>query len=540
MTDQQPAVEMQSKTPKKSVFSDIDSAMIFDNPIIIRQTRVRLRRSSIVTWLMFVGLISCSLLWMEFQFGRQRYDRSAGYIMGGMVFMMLIVGTQQVGLMLNAVRATGMIDFHRLSPQSPLSLYIGFLLGGPIREYLITAFAGLFLLLACVLYGTPIFGVSLILLAFLMLCFNLYGLSIVSVMLARNPNPNAAKGAAWGVFAAMGALGPLFSGMMVLDRMATQPTQVTFFGYNFNVFVLFSLVTLVSFGYLLTAGVRRFRDDNCPSLNKKQALSAYACAILFGIGIAYHNSFMDENLVQTFEVMIIGFWVIVSFILLATASPERVVYIGGLRRSLRLGLRRPGPFQDRALNRWTLGGFAILLTIGISSLSFVRNEVAVAAESLPSVSTATAILVMLQYGLGLQYFRLRLGKNSGGALFGFYVLAWVLPFLLGISVTVAGSGPELEDAGLIIMCISPVPGVVIGSGIIPDLGSAQSSAQLAALLPTLISVFLFNTMIVNLQRRIDRRILPDHKAENADPFAYLEHVSARDLVGNSSRKKTAK
>jgi hypothetical protein len=173
---------MQSAKPEKGW----DWSILTDNPIIIKQSRVRLKRSSMISWFMTIGVLASAVIWMEFQFGTKRYDRSAGYILGGMIFMMLLAGTQQLALMITATRATGMIDFHRLSPQSPLSLMVGFLVGGPIREYAIVAFGMPFLILACVLYGTPLLGLFVILLAAFSLALLLYGLTLVSAMLSKN------------------------------------------------------------------------------------------------------------------------------------------------------------------------------------------------------------------------------------------------------------------------------------------------------------------------------------------------------------------
>jgi len=62
------------------------------------------------------------------------------------------------------------------------------------------------------------------------------------------------------------------------------------------------------------------------------------------------------------------------------------------------------------------------------------------------------------------------------------------------------------------------------------------SCQLAALLPTLTAVFVFNMMVSNLQKRIDKRILPEHSAADADPFAWLDQATPRELVSGKNRK----
>jgi uncharacterized membrane protein len=526
------------KNQEKSGFKP-DWSIFFDNPIILKQARVRLKRSSLITWLMMIFVICSALLWMEFEFGNQRYDRSAGYILGGMVFLMLIVGTQQIGIMISTTRATGMIDFHRLSPQSPLSLFVGFILGGTIREYIFILFAIPFLVLACILYEISLIGLAILLFSLLILSLLFHSLTVVSAMLVKTPNANAAKGAAWGVFAALGMLGPLLSGTMAINRAANEPPPVNFFGFRGNLFLVFIFVGIVALVFICIAGVRRMADDNRPSLTKKQAVIAYFFAILAGIALMINQNFYDDDLIKPAEFGVTCIWGLISFLLLATASPERVAYIGGLRRAIRLGLRRPGNWSDRALNRGVLLIFAALLMLGTNLLHFIRSDKYSSVTPLPSASLATAVLIMIQFGLALQYFRLRLGKFANGALIGFLFIVWVLPFMLGISVMIGSPDDDAEKIGQLIMSISPIPGMAIGGNIFDNASQITNEiakqCQLAALLPTLTCVFIFNMMITNLQRRIDKRILPEHRQPDTDPFAYLDDISARELVAKRSK-----
>lgn len=534
------AMPDQAEQPRLKSAEPRDWSILTDNPIIIKQARVRLKRSSVVSWMMIIGVLSLAVIWMEFQFNTKRYDRSAGYILGGMIFMMLIVGATALGQMITVTRASGMIDFHRLSPQSPRSLLFGFMLGGPIREYAMVLFAIPFLTLACVLYGTPLLGLLQILIAIFMLTLLMHSLTVVSSMLTKNPNPAAAKGAAWGVFASMGMLGPLISGTMAVDRVAADPMKVSFFGLPVQWPLLFSAIAAVPILFFMIAGVRRFRDDHCPSLTKKQGLAAFASFLLIGLGLLFNLEYrprmFQHDLIRVIELIAIGFWIFTSFILIATASPERIAYIGGLRRSLRLGLRRPGAFDDRALNRWALLCYAALMSAALSCFGLIRHSPYDDTPLLPGATSATAVLVVLEFGLALQYFRLRLGKYAGGGMALFFFIAWFLPFMLGMAITLA-STPDQEISGMLVMSISPIFGIPLGSGgTFLDEVPVQS-CQLAALLPTLSAVFIFNQMITSLQRRIDRRIMPEHQTPASDPFAWLEDASASDLVRRSKKSR---
>ncbi|MBI1322860.1 hypothetical protein GC170_06715 [bacterium] len=512
---------------------------LFDNPIIIKQTRVRLKRSSLFSWVAMLALLAMGHMWMEYQFGTQRYDRSAGYTLAGMIFFLLIIGSQQTGMLVGSTRASGMLDFHRLSPQSPSSMFAGFILGGPIREYMIFGVGSILFLAACAFYGTFLPGAILVLASILVMVLLFHGLSIVSAMLARTPNVNAAKGAgaAWGVIISMMFLGPLFSRAMAIDRLASDPFSFRYVGLRLPWYVVFMGLGAVAFVFFAIAGVRRLKDDIRPSLSKKQAIAAYFLAILAGLGfLSAPEDTIDSAILGGILIGICAFWVLLSFILIPTTAPERVAYIGGLRRSLRLGHRRPGPFEDRAVNRWAIAAMAGLLTIGISIATFIMSSGGEKGFEFPGASSATVVLVVIEFGLALQYFRLRLGKHAGGAMLLFIFVMWILPIIVGIMIISSGVANITDSAGFIAMSASPFPGVLLGSGVIDETGIDSKSCQLAALLPALTAVFVFNMLVSNLQKRIDKRILPEHSAADADPFAWLDQATPRELVSSKKPK----
>ena len=188
------------------------------------------------------------------------------------------------------------------------------------------------------------------------------------------------------------------------------------------------------------------------------------------------------------------------------------------------------------MNRWVIGVIAGILTAGISGLYVIRNALYDEVSALPGASTATAILVVLEFGLALQYYRLRLGKQAGGAFALFLFVAWLVPFILGMALTLAsGISQENEGNGFILMSISPLFGVPLGTGVIQISDIPIKECQLAALIPTLFAVFIFNQMITNLQRRIDKRILPEHQSPNVDPFAWLDDATPQELVARKMK-----
>jgi hypothetical protein len=516
---------------------------LLDNPIIIRQSRVRLKRSSLISWVAMLALLAMGHMWLEFQMQTQRYDRSAGYVLVGMFFFLLVIGSQQTGMLVSSTRSSGMLDFHRLSPQSPSSLYAGFLFGGPLREYVIFAVGSILFLVACAFYGTYLPGAVAILITILVLVLLFHGLSIVSAMLVRVATNNTAKGAgaAWGVIVSMMFLGPMMSGAMAVDRQASDPFSFRYFGLNLPWYVVLILLGSVAAAFFAIAGIRRLKDDIRPSLSKKQAIVAYGLGIIAGLGFLTSPSDTFDSTARGVALLFIcGFWLILSFLLIPTTAPERVAYIGGLRRSLRLGQRRSGPLTDRAVNRVAIAAMAGLLAAGIAIASLFMASSEEDAFNFPGASSATVVLVLIEFGLAMQYFRLRLGKHAGGAMMFFIFVMWILPIIIGISIFSFGISANIESAGYIAMSFSPFPGVLLGSGIIDEALIDGDSCQLAALVPTLSAVFIFNMLITNLQKRIDKRIVPDYVEKDADPFAWLDHATPRDLVSGSKKFRAKK
>ena len=53
--------------------------------------------------------------------------------------ILVVMGASQVGSSVGAARASGILDFHRVSPLTPAELTLGFFFGAPVREYVLFA-----------------------------------------------------------------------------------------------------------------------------------------------------------------------------------------------------------------------------------------------------------------------------------------------------------------------------------------------------------------------------------------------------------------
>jgi hypothetical protein len=80
----------------------------------------------------------------------------------------------------------------------------------------------------------------------------------------------------------------------------------------------------------------------------------------------------------------------------------------------------------------------------------------------------------------------------------FLFLVWLVPLLTGSVAFGAGTNRELFQ---LILCLSPITGIAMSSGIIEE--TAGQSFKLAALAPAITFAFVFNYLLVATQRKLD-------------------------------------
>ena len=139
--------------------------LISDNPMLVRHLRSRLRPQHLLPMLAVVVIICAIITWAAFPTVTAQISSDdllharigafmALFILQGVI--LLLAGTASVAGSVALARESGMMDFHRISPQRPITLALGFLLGGPIREYLLFA-ATLPFMFILLLPGLPLF-----------------------------------------------------------------------------------------------------------------------------------------------------------------------------------------------------------------------------------------------------------------------------------------------------------------------------------------------------------------------------------------------
>lgn len=115
---------------------------IWENPIFARYCQSRLRLRGLGIFLLIVVLIAAFIVAVVSSIGvRTRMSPADAARVGFFPLLFLqgiilfLLGTAQVAGGMTAERDEGVIDYQRLIPMSPLSKVLGYLLGLPVREY---------------------------------------------------------------------------------------------------------------------------------------------------------------------------------------------------------------------------------------------------------------------------------------------------------------------------------------------------------------------------------------------------------------------
>ena len=166
-----------------------------DNPILVKHVRSRLRLQSLGAAVVVVLVLCVCAVWAGIQnpsFG----PAGAFWAIGALQAIILVaLGASQVGSSVGGARASGILEFHRVSPMTPTALTLGFFFGAPVREYLQFActlpFSFLYLALGVVSF--QVFVELMVLLVVSAWLF--HGLALLNALLARaRANPRGIVG----------------------------------------------------------------------------------------------------------------------------------------------------------------------------------------------------------------------------------------------------------------------------------------------------------------------------------------------------------
>ncbi len=475
-----------------------DIRRFFSNPILVKHVRSRLRPQSALSAVAVVIMLNLCLAFAGYQLDWYQHGYVAGGIMAMQIVILGIMGSAQVNASVNGARASGVLDFHRVTPMTPSELMFGFFLGAPIREYALFASTIPFTIF-CMAFGIPTFlGFLQLILLVLSTAWILHAISMLSALISNSKNPS---GNAVGMIVFL----LFFFAYIVLG--ATQSVyavesefRLRFFGISLPWLPVILLYELPMLFFLLLAVTRKMESQRMHPLSKPQAIAAlltFSTLIVGGI-------WRQENY-QYFQLATLYLLVVPSLLLTAMTVSSQAEYIKGLHRAQKQGRPRLPWWNDLSVSVPGLTILpAIVLVAGTVAETIATGTPdphfgAPGSANAYSLALAAAVLTVAYHAFGLQYFHLRFGRRASVYFGLFLFVAWLLPILSGWILAASDGGINSERMAAPIFALSPVAGIGMIYAIQREFAFA---VQAAALISILLFVFGFAHLLVGARRRI--------------------------------------
>ena len=498
-----------------------DLAIVLDNPMLVRHLRARLRRGQVVPWLSVVLILCLAIGWAGQAFDLFLGGQALGMILGLEVLILAFIGSAQIGGAIAGARESGILDFHRVSPQPPSWLAIGVLLGAPAREYLLFAATAPFALAIAAASPAGVRVLLLLWMALLLTAWLLHATALLMALGVRKPKASNFGGMVGFIVLAFFLIQPIAGGIWYASNLLREGASVSFFGRPLPWLLVFALNAGSVLGIFVLASARRMRSETAHAFAKAEAPACLAVLATLLIG-----DFWGYEGADALALVLIYALLIVGCILAATVTPTRAEYVRGLHRALRHGRRRPGPWTDEGTNPW-----AIYLLSGVAFLAATIAWQGIVGRDVGGLSNygATinvAVFTIAYVGFGLQYLKLRLPSTGSTIMSAFLFTAWVVPLLVGWLVY--GTTDD-RDLAFTILPLSPLAGIVMSSGLVDE--AFARSARLSAIAPAIAFAFLFHHLLVNTRRRLEFsvRSVPGLAPKPSGPFDDLDRQRSIDV-----------
>jgi hypothetical protein len=476
--------------------------LLFDNPILVKHLRSRLRQPQL-TYLLSIIFIICSfILWSGY--AGDTFEMGIPFVMliGLQACALHLVGSNQVASSIGQVNDSGILDFHRISPLKPSTMALGFLLGAPISEYLVALVALPFAMVAAIL-GKPGFtGFVTVTITLLTTTWLFHLMAILSGLLAARGKTRSANwmvsmfiiiasfGSMWvyfgvpipGMLTAGPALIEAFGGLSWPSGTSVNPA--TFFGMPLPMYVQTLCYQIPLILFLSIAVVRRIRSAEAALYSKVTAIAFLATLSVLNLGSIVGRNQLHLQFVISGLLYLNG---ITTLFLIGAITPDQSAFLNALRRANKLRQSHPSQWTDGASNR--------IAVIVLCCVTMAMVQAAVMVQSMPSIQSfvtiggldeqqasylipSTTTLTTIAYvGFAAQYFQIRLGPKAKGTLFVLLFCLWVVPLMAG-AVFSLGS----EAVAGFAFALSPIFGIGDASPISPVVSSGLAILFFALLL----------------------------------------------------------
>ncbi len=501
-----------------------------ENPILIKHVRSRLRPQAFFSALVVVVVLCLCIAYAGYELDMFVSGGAAGWLLCLQIIIMVIMGASQVNASVSGARASGILDFHRVTPMTPTELTFGFFFGAPIREYLLFASTFPFLLI-CMAFGVPSLAAAIQLMIVLITtawCFQ--GLALLNGLISKSRTATA------NVIGVVIILIFLFFNMALGGRwlsinLAEGEQRMSFYGLSLPWVPVILLYQLPFLFFILLACCRKMQSARLHPLSKPQAI--IAMVTLAGLVL---GGIWRQEAYNILEVVALYLLVVPAIMLIMMVTPNQAEYYKGLWRAQKQGRNRLPWWDDLSINGVALALIAgIVLAAGTIAWSFPGESEPNYGRprgSLP-LALATAVLIVTYFGLALQYFQLRFAGRAKTFFGLFLFLTWALP-MVGGTIQVWARGPMgPNEAAYPFYALSPIAGI----GMVAAIGDEGFSAviQSSAITPALLFTFVFQYLLIGARKRVIKAVylaaanLESPQVE-ATPFAPGSHDKSKELL----------
>ena len=463
--------------------------LITDNPLLMKHVRARLRRQYLLPWLAIVIVLAACITWLGFyprdttgisaseavELYKNAHDMALAWLLVLQGLLLLVIGTAMVAGSATAAREGGMLDFHRISPQSPLALAAGFLIGGPIRELILFACTLPFLIPFFTLGSHYALGLLAVLLVMVTSALFYYALALALALITPKPRGAAALAMLLVVLFQIGYfLLPVayFGVLPVIVPLFDSSTSWFngFFGFLLPVALLVALHQLVFFVFLFGAAVRKLRYERAFPFARPVAVLFLAIVALFILGdvtpapdlMNEHNH--DHLPLEFLPVLVVYLVSLLGTILAIGMTPSFGNFIKGIRHARKLQLPRVPLWSDPAAN-WApvLAFAATTLLAGICAVWLLPPDAAewTSRFSVPVnylLAGLIGAMAVTYSGFFRQIFNLFYPKNGTIYFAVFLFLFWIVPLLIGMVASAIGAS---DTTNQVIFGLTPLAGIAL-------------------------------------------------------------------------------
>lgn len=414
-----------------------DASMLLANPITIKGARARLRMKHIISWGVITLSVTAFVCLLAYLTGTERniVDRATAarammvpiIVIQGILLM--LVGTGAVASTLAREREGRLLDYHRMTPMSPVSKILGFLFGLPAREYFLFALTLPFLGFAVVVGEFPLDRLVKFYSVFFTSVWMYHMTGMVAGMASSKPRfaSMMTQGMVVMLYFVLPQLSmagltffefltirPVFFGMLADELsargqagMVADPSwyhDVPFFAGTVGAWTYTMLVQGFFLAAMFIVVHRKWRDDRLHPSSKVGAVAFYAGTMLLLLGNLWpilSNPEVFEDLVNRLPMMRSGYrgmrrpvediepirivtpiiftamliMGLVLLLLINVITPSRETTLKGIRRRRKLNLPRVPFNSDAASSRLaTLSMLAVAMLLWVTVVWLARGS----------------------------------------------------------------------------------------------------------------------------------------------------------------------